>query len=332
MDDKKVFPYKVFFYAVLVSVIYAFYYGSKTSESFLSGSTYPILYDAGMLLGMLTFPWLLALPIVAIACIYSLITKKKILFLTKWVYSTAVIASVLLILTYQVLQTFTHHPPEEKQIALSVQQDLKESLEGGVSSGTKLEGDFGDLAPLVEILNELRAEVANTQKEIQDEIDQYDFASLFSEQNITDLLKIAALKDRLNTTISKFENVIIKHREIQDRAIEKVQKAEMPSAVKNDFLEGWERSRPEKDRVFNAFMENEINIYKQLASILDFFEKRQGDFKFFDGRPHFLSSQDVEDFNALISEMRELEARRNDLAPKMVQQVSEGVDALESHR
>lgn len=314
-------------YTLGISLFSAILYGLKTTQGFLTGTIYPLSYDIGVIFGSMTLLLGIALLLTAVRYFYLLFRRKPRNFLLNWMQIGAVITTIFLILVFQLPRASVDND-QAKEIAGAIQKDLKDSLATGMSEGKRLEGNFGEITPIVEILNDLRSEVAMIQKEFKAEIDQYDFENLFTPENITNSENISRLKDDLNVTISKLNGLIIKYKELQDGVATRLEQADISPSLKDSVLKGFYSKKSASDPIFNAFMKNEVAIYQKLIDILTFFEERQGEFKVIDKMPYFFSEPDSKAFNDLITSMQSLGAERDRLAQKMIEQQSESIQML----
>ncbi len=317
-------------YTLGIALFSALLFGFKTTQGFLTGTVEPLLGDIGGMLGGMTLPLGIALLLAVVRYFYLLLRKKPKYFLLNWMQTGAVTATIFLILVFQIPKT-TIDNEKARKIAGSIQKDLEDSLAVGISEGKKLEGGFGEFTPLVNILNDLRLEVATIQREIKIEVDQYDFENLFIEKNITNPKNISRLKGDLSNTVFKIKGSIIKYKEIQDKMVTRVTQADIPSAQKQQFLNGFEEKRPAADKVFNEFMGNEMATYQKLIEIFTFFEERQGEFKVVEKMPYFSSETDSRAFNELITEIQILGTRRDELSKKMIAQQLNSIQTLDKY-
>jgi hypothetical protein len=317
-------------YTLGIALFAALLSGFKTTQGFLTGTIEPFLYDLGIISGGFIVPLGIALLLATVRYFYLRLRKKPRNFLLNWMQIGAVIATIFLIVVFQ-MPKMTIDNDQARKIAWSIQKDLEDSLSTGVSEGVKLEGDFGRFTALVNILNDLRLEVATIQKEIKTEIDQYDFENLFAEHNITNIENINRLKSSLSKTVSKIKDSIVGYKEIQNKFVMRVTQADMPSIQKQQFLNGFEEKRPDADKAFNGFMKNEISTYQKLIEIFSFFEASQGKFKVIEKMPYFISEVDSKSFNELITDMQILGAKRDGLAQKMIAQQLYSIKTLDEY-
>ena len=317
MNNQKLITIYTLGAGILTGIIFGF----KTTQGFLTGKITSLSSDIGGIFGALFAPLLIALIVAVVRYFYLLLKKKPRNFLLTWMQIGAVTVTIFLILVLRLPKT-TIDNNQTKDIATSIQKDLKDSLAIGFSEGKRLEGDFGELAAFVEILNDLRAEVSTIQREIKTEGDQCDFETLFTSENITNADNIQLLKGNFRDTISKLEGTIISYKEIQDKFVIEITQADINSIQKHQILNGFEENRPVCDKAFYGFMKNEIAIYNKLIDIFTFFEEKQGEFKIANKMPHFSSERDTKIFGKLITSMQYLGVERERLAKKMIKEIS----------
>lgn len=318
-------------YTLGIGILAGVIHGFKTTQGFLSGNTESLFFYLGGIIGSLAVPLGIALLLATVRFFYLLLRKKPRNFLLNWMQIGAVTTTIFLMFVLKLPKT-TFDSDQANEIARSIQKDLKDSLATGVAEGKKLEGDFGTLSPVVEILNDLRSEVAALQKEMAAEVDQYDFENLFVPENITNPDKLSRLKGNLIATKSKIQELTIKHKEIQDSFVTKLAQADIDPAQKQQLFNGFEEERPAADKVFNEFMKNEIAVYQKLIDIFTFFEERQGEFKLVEKMPYFSSEINSKAFNDLIASMQSLGTDRDRLAQKMILQQEETIIELDKYK
>lgn len=206
------------------------------------------------------------------------------------------------------------------------QRDLTAALTGETSNA-KLEGDFGELTPLMEIVSEARQESSELRKVLTDEAAKYG-EDLFSSQNLSSMEKMEELKQRLVQSAERIQKLSEQYEKVFDRVESKLQRSNLSQSIRDQAVESFKKAKVQRVQDYKEFMAVEAALFYKMAEIMEFYQQRAGQFEITKDGPLFATDADVNAYNAHSIELHQLAARESELSNKMVAQEMKFIETM----
>lgn len=283
-------------------------------------------YTTGYLTGTIT------VSIVIIAAIFLLaigVFKK---------YSLLLLFSVLFLLV-SFSSTSKAFNGYLKEIAMDkAAEDKLVSMCTNIVNGTEMskenfdKSEYGNMAPLLSLINDYSIKSNNTAKEMSTSIDSLGFSTMLSADTLGSAQKINDAKAKLNDSIKVYDKYESEYNNLMTEFDTKISTIDLPKSYKGSFLEGFKESQDENHERMTSFLKVERDASYKMIEMMDFMLSIQGKYTVRDGKILFYTNDDLNKFNGYLADVKKFAQDEDNIKKDMQDSLKRKLDELNKQK